>query len=139
MIEYSPAPLDHVIHLLAHSDIHRKFTMEQADKLFIPPVNLRQNIGIFEFGHLVAWASWMFTDREKADRFLNGEYKLTPPDWSSGDVLVFVDFVAPFGHTRKLYRQCRNLFPEYPKAEWRRHKKSRRVNSALKVCSGAVA
>ena len=63
MIEYSPAPLDHVIHLLAHSDIHRKFTMEQADKLFIPPVNLRQNTGIFEFGHLVAWASWVFVER----------------------------------------------------------------------------
>ena len=84
-------------------------------------------------GHLVAWSSWMFTDRAKADKFLDGTYKLRAEDWSSGNVLIFVDFVAPFGDARKLYRKCHIMFPKYPKAEWRRHAKSRRVGSNLKV------
>ena len=130
---FSPAPLDHVIHLLSQSDIYKNFTMSQASKLFVPAVNLRQNVGMFRDGHLVAWSSWMFTDRVKADKFLDGTYKLRAEDWSSGNVLIFVDFVAPFGDARKLYRKCRDLFPDYPRAEWRRHKKSRRVSSDLMV------
>lgn len=129
----SPAPLDHVLALLSQSDIHRKFTVDQVNRCIIPPVNLRQNVGIFDDGVLVAWCSWLFTTRDKADTFLEGEYKFQPHDWSSGNVLVMMDFVAPFGHTRTLYRMCRALFPDYPKAEWRRHAKKRRVGVNLNV------
>lgn len=125
--------LDHIIHLLAHSNIHKDWNVQQVSRLIIPPVNLNQSIGIVEDGYLKAWASWGFLSEKKSDMFLEGKYELQPEDWRSGDVLVFMDFVAPFGHTRKLYRMCRQLFPKYPKAEWRRHTKDRRVYSALKV------
>lgn len=137
MIQYHPAPLDHVIDLLGRSPFYHNFSLAQATRLFIPPVNLRQNIGRFENGYLTGWVSWMFTDREKADKFLDGNHKIMPEDWSSGDVLVFVDFVTPYGHARELYRECRNLFPNYPKAEWRRFKNKKRINSNLRVKDAA--
>jgi cytolysin-activating lysine-acyltransferase len=33
-------------------------------------------------------------------------------DWNSGDLLLFNDFVAPFGHTREILKDLRNL--EWP-------------------------
>lgn len=125
--------LDHVLVLLAHSPTHHYWTIKEVATRIIPPVNLNQSVGIIEDGHLKAWASWGFLSEEKSDKFLNGDYELMPEDWRSGNVLVFMDFVAPYGHTRKLYRMCRNLFPKYPKAEWRRHLKNKRVGVALNV------
>jgi cytolysin-activating lysine-acyltransferase len=125
--------LDHVINLLAQSETHKNWTVEQINRCITPPVNLKQCQGIIEDGKLVAWCSWGFLSDEKSDKFLTGEYRLQPNDWRSGNVLVFMDFVAPFGHTQKLYRMCRNLFPKYPKAEWRRHLKKRRVGAMLNV------
>ena len=122
--------LDHVIHLLAHSDTHRDWDVGQITRC-IPPVNLEQSMGIIEDGYLKAWVSWGFLSEEKADIFLEGDYDIMPDDWRSGNVLVFMDFVAPFGHTRKLSRMCRNLFPDYPKAEWRRHLKQRRFGVSV--------
>ena len=125
--------LDHVIGLLTQSDVHKDWTVCQINRVIVPPVNLNQCVGIFEKGYLVAWASWGFLSEEKSDMFLEGNYRLQPEDWRCGNTLVFMDFVAPFGHTKKLYRMCRNLFPKYPKAEWRRHTKQRRVGSMLDV------
>jgi len=130
---FSPAPLDHVIHLMSQSDVHKNWNMEQVSRIIIPPVNSMQNIGLFRNNQLHDWVSWGFTDREKADMFLDGSYRLQVEDWRSGNVLIFADFITPFGDARKLYRKCRDLFPDYPKAEWRRHKKSRRISSDLMV------
>lgn len=130
-MEYAPAPLDHVISLLQYSENHCNFNVDQINRCIIPPVNLFQNLGMFENGYLKGWCSWMFTSQEKADKFLNGQYLVQPHDWSSGNVLVMMDFIAPFGGARDLMRRCRNLFPDYPKAEWRRHAKKRRFGVNL--------
>jgi len=124
--------LDHVIHLMAQSDTHKTWTVDQITRCIIPPVNLNQCAGIVEDGYLKAWVSWGFLSAEKADIFLDGECKLQPEDWRGGNVLVFMDLIAPFGHARKLSRMCRNLFPDYPKAEWRRHRKQKRVKLNVK-------
>ena len=118
--------LDHVINLLAQSETHHDWTVEQINRCITPPVNLHQSIGVFEDGLLVAWASWAYLSEEMSDMFLEGDYKIQPEDWRSGDVLVFMDCVAPFGHCRRIIRMCRNLFPNQTKAQWRRHQKQRR-------------
>tara|TARA_R110000787_G_scaffold193035_3_gene304578 strand:+ start:3613 stop:3993 length:381 start_codon:yes stop_codon:yes gene_type:complete len=125
--------LDHVIHLMTFSDIHKNWTTEHISRIVIPPVNLEQCIGVVEDGHLLAWASWALMDDKSADKFLDGCYTLEPESWSSGSRLVFIDIIAPFGHTRKIIRMCRNLFPDCPKAEWRRHSKQRRFGAQLHV------
>jgi len=120
--------LDHVILLMSQSDTHQNWTVDQVRRCIIPPVNFNQCAGIVEDGYLMAWVSWGFLSEEKADIFLEGKYSLQPEDWRSGNVLIFMDAIAPFGHMRKLSRMCRNLFPDYPKAEWRRHRKQKRVS-----------
>ena len=122
--------LDHVLHLLSQSETHREWRINQITRCIIPPVNLNQYVGIVENGYLVAWCSWAFMDKESGDKFLNGDYSMQPDRWSSGDRLVFMDFVAPFGHTKKLTRIVKQQFPNYKKAEWRRHLKQRRFGVA---------
>lgn len=123
--------LDHVLVLLSQSETHRDWTVQQITRCIIPPVNLNQCVGIFEDGYLKAWASWGFLSEEKADKFLEGEYRLQPEDWRSGQRLVMMDFIAPFQHTTELVKIVRQLFPDYPKAEWRRHTKQRRFGVAV--------
>ena len=120
--------LDHVINLLAQSENYKGFTVGQINRCIVPPVNLQQCAGVFENGHLVGWCSWAFLSKEKADIFLEGSYKIQPGDWRSGNVLVIMDFVAPFGDMRKLYKLCRSFFPQKIKVSWRRHSKERRVS-----------
>ena len=119
--------LDQVIHLLSQSETHKDFNVEQISRCIIPPVNLQQCAGLFEDGYLTGWCSWAYLSEEKADIFLEGNYKIQPDDWRSGNVLVFMDFVAPFGNFRNLYTLCRSIFPKNIKVSWRRHTKQRRV------------
>lgn len=125
--------LDHVLYLLEQSPNHVNFNIKNVNDRIIPPLYLNQHVGFIEDGLLVAWASWAFMSRDKADIFLDGQLDVRPDDWSSGDVPVFMDFVAPYGHARKLYRKCRDLFPDIAKAEWRRHTKNKRVGVVLNV------
>jgi len=125
--------LDQVIYLMTFSDFHRDFTTDQISRCIIPPVNLNQCAGLVENGYLTAWVSWAFMDDKSADKFLEGEYTMEPSSWSSGERLVFMDCIAPFGQARQLMRLCRQLFPDYPKAEWRRHLKQRRVGVMVNV------
>jgi len=92
-----------------------------------------QYITLYDEDKIVGFASWGFISQEKAGMFLDGEYELAPEDWRSGDVLIFMDFIAPFGHTIKLTRALRNLFPDTTKAEWRRHTQNKRVGVNIRV------
>jgi cytolysin-activating lysine-acyltransferase len=123
--------LSHVIHLMSLTDTYKVWTADQINRCVVPPVNLHQCTGIFEDGYLVAWVSWAWMDRENASKFLDGCYTMSPESWSSGDELVFMDCIAPFGHVRELMRICRQLFPHYNKAQWRRHIKEKRVGVNL--------
>jgi cytolysin-activating lysine-acyltransferase len=123
--------LDQVIHLMSQTETYRDWTVDQVSRCIIPAVNLNQCTGIVEDGYLVAWVSWAFMDEENGDKFLDGNYTMQPESWSSGDRLVMMDFIAPFQHTPQLVKIVRQLFPDYPKAEWRRHIKQKRVGVKL--------
>ena len=125
--------LDSVIHLMTFSDVHKSWTVEQVNRCITPPINLQQCAGIVEGGNLVAWVSWAFMDDNTGDKFLDGLYSMKPDSWSSGERLILMDFIAPFGHTKKLVKIVRRLFPKQTKAEWRRHLKQRRFGVACNV------
>ncbi|GHB50668.1 hypothetical protein GCM10007094_44720 [Pseudovibrio japonicus] len=43
---------------------------------------------------------------------MSGDYNLQPEDWTDGDQLWCIDFLAPFGHGRQILRDLRsNIFP----------------------------
>ena len=67
-----------------------------------------------------------------AEAFLRDEYKLRPDDWCAGERLVFMDFIAPFGHALKLYGQLRRTFQTVPahalpEAAWARFAKNGKI------------
>lgn len=121
--------LDSVVVLLSQTSTYCNWTVKQICNNIIPPIYLKQYVGIIEDKQLKAWVTWAFLSKETSELFLDGKYKLQPKDWHSGTYLVFMDFVAPYGHTKKLHRLCYNIFKDYPyrKVRWRRHIKNKRV------------
>ena len=118
--------IDPVLGLMLHSKLHRNYTIEQINRLVMPPVNLNQNLALYEGRCLVAWSSWAFMDERLADKFLDSNHKMQPEDWCSGEFLVVMDYVAPFGHAKKLYRAMRDLFKDQKQGAWVRHTKGHR-------------
>ena len=117
--------IPHVLSLMADSESHSGFTVPQIIRCILPPLYLGQHTGIVEDDRLQAWCSWAFMTPEKADAFLDGNYRIQSGDWAEGTTLVFMDFIAPYGHARKLYRECRRLFGTQP-AGWIRHTKGKK-------------
>lgn len=127
--------LEQVLHLMHCSPHHRAYTVDTVLRCVMPPLHLDQNTGIERDGHLMAWASWAWMTPDKAEAFLGDEYKIQPGDWRSGERLVIMDFIAPFGDARALHRTLRNLFATIPTdilpgATWVRFAKHGKIGAA---------
>lgn len=119
--------IEQVLWLLANSENHNKWTPQQLLRIIIPPLKLGQYAYITDGNKVAGWCSWAFMDSETAEAFLNNEHKLQPGDWQSGGELVFVDFIAPWGHAKALTRHIREIFKDHEQAAWIRHAKDKRV------------
>ena len=124
-----------VLALMLSSDHHCRYTVDTVMRCIVPPIHLGQHIGVERNGRFVAWASWAWLTPSKAEAFLAGDYNIQPGDWRSGDTLVFMDFIAPDGDARALYRTLRNLFATIPAdivpgAAWVRFTKHGRIGVA---------
>lgn len=118
--------IDHVLLLMSSSDFYCRYSVEQVVRTIFPPLHLKQHTGIVENGRLVAWCSWAFMSEDKKQQFMTAEYRVQPADWRSGKELVFMDFIAPYGHARQLCRDVRGLFQNYEGAVWLRRPKNNR-------------
>jgi hypothetical protein len=60
----------------------------------------------------VAFVTWSNIIEATKDKLVNQDGQMQWDDWNSGDLLLFNDFVAPFGHTREILKDLRSL--EWP-------------------------
>jgi len=60
-------------------------------------MQLRQFRVLSHQGALLGYASWAYLDQESEQRFEQGDRRLRPQDWKSGDRPWLIDFIAPFG------------------------------------------
>lgn len=121
--------LENVLRLMCASPHHRTYTVETVMRCVAPPLDLGQHSALIRDGRLVAWASWAWMAPEKAEAFLNDDHAIRPHDWCAGERLVFMDFIAPYGHALKLYGQLRPTFKDVPAhivptASWTRFAKN---------------
>lgn len=101
--------LAHVIDLMGHSPIHKKWFIEDIFRLILPPIRLNQAVYHVEGGRLLGFGTFALLTQEKAHAFLEKKYRIQPEDFRSGECPVLLDAIAPFGHASKITRKMRTV------------------------------
>ena len=98
-------------YLLAFSDLHRKYLINDIGVMFFPPIDLNQ-FRIYKVNDdPVAFVTWAYLTKECEGRYLSGEYSLAFDDWKAGDRGWVMDFLAPFGHAKSVLSDLKtNVF-----------------------------
>lgn len=66
--------------------------------MVLPAILLNQYRLFNADGKVVAFAAWAYLSEEVEKRLQEGEPRLAPVEWKSGDRLWLIDLFAPFGH-----------------------------------------
>ncbi|MGV2018160.1 toxin-activating lysine-acyltransferase [Agrobacterium sp. 22-223-1] len=105
--------LGELVYLMLASDLHRKYFINDIGSVFFPPIDLNQFRIYHRNGGPVGFVTWASLSKEIEDRYLNTNYILRPDDWGSGDRILFMDLIAPFGDGKNIVRDLRkNVFPD---------------------------
>lgn len=100
--------LGSVVWLWMHSPSHRNMPLHTLSALLLPAIKHRQFILVVEAGRAVFYISWANLSLEAEKRYLQQHPTQMPvEDWSSGDRMWVLDWVAPFGHTSVVNRLLR--------------------------------
>lgn len=106
------AVLGSVVWLWFHSQEHRDIPLACLADTSMPFISRGQYLLISEAQRPAAMLSWAWFDETAERRYLTQPFLGRPEsDWFSGDRLWFMDWVAPFGHSREMSRLLlRELF-----------------------------
>lgn len=107
--------LGFIARLMMKSDVHRRWTIGDFNRLVVPPVSLGQYI---VFRDPNCYVSWGLFSEDVVDGFRNRSRKLMPGDWDSGNEFVFVDFICPDGGVLQRMKQVRAALPHVPYAKF---------------------
>ncbi|MET0100888.1 MAG: toxin-activating lysine-acyltransferase [Sedimenticola sp.] len=105
--------LGEMVSLMLQSTLHRSYLINDIGAVILPAINANQfRVYRSEKGPVgfVTWA-WLTEPVEK--KYVSGKYNLRPEDWAGGDRGWVIDFIAPFGHTKKIVHDLKhNVFPD---------------------------
>jgi len=101
------------IWLWMHSKSHRDAPLHMLSALLLPAIKYRQFVLVSENTKPVFYMSWANLSLEAEQRYLYNPPQCMPEDdWTSGERIWVLDWVAPFGHTRAMKSLvARRLFP----------------------------
>lgn len=89
--------------LWMHSNSHRDFPLHALPVLLLPAIKKRQFVFATESDQPVFYMSWAHFSLDAEKRYLAHSPLLMPDfDWNCGDRMWILDWVAPFGHSKKL-------------------------------------
>lgn len=99
--------------LWMHSAEHRDVPLLLLSTLLLPALKNAQFVLASENGKPVFYLSWAWLSAEAETRYLSQPpQSMRIEDWTSGDRLWLLDWIAPFGHTRTMRTLIgRRLFP----------------------------
>ena len=99
--------------LMIDSPMHQHFFLADMKWLVIPPIHLRQFRIFRRDNHPFAYVSWAMLSEEAGERLKQGNHRLRPDEWRSGDQAWIIDLIAPFGgHEEVLKDLKRNVFQD---------------------------
>jgi cytolysin-activating lysine-acyltransferase len=89
--------------LWMHSAAHHDAPLYLLSALLLPALKTRQFVLASENGKPVFYLSWARLSEQAERRYLANPPQCMPAsDWISGDRRWLLDWIAPFGHTRRL-------------------------------------
>jgi cytolysin-activating lysine-acyltransferase len=99
--------------LLLLSPVHRKFQVRDIADIILPAIDLGQyRIYRNAKRQPIAFVTWGYFDEKTEQEYLNGKTVLSEKELKSGDILYMLDFIAPYGHAKKVINDLRsNVFP----------------------------
>ena len=99
--------------LMIDSPMHQHFFLADMKWLVIPPIHLRQFRIFRRDNHPFAYVSWAMLSEEAGERLKQGNHRLRPDEWRSGNQAWIIDMIAPFGgHEEVLKDLKRNVFKD---------------------------
>lgn len=117
--------------LWMHSSEHRDAPLQVLSTLLLPAIKTGQFILMVENAKPVFFLSWAMLNEEAESRYLNNPpHCMREADWNSGERMWILDWIAPFGHSRKMKRLLeRDLFPQ----RWMRYLHHRGNQRGLRI------
>jgi hemolysin-activating ACP:hemolysin acyltransferase len=101
MINDTKNDLEKILSILSTSPIHKKYTIEDINRLVIPPLKLNQYIIYEEDGSPKFYLSWAFFSPEVNQKYVTENYRLQEDDWNSGDICWLINVVSSNNNTIK--------------------------------------
>lgn len=95
--------LGSTVWLWMNSQNHHELPLHTLSAALLPAIKTRQFILVSENDQPIFFMSWANLSDEAEARYLDTHQLLMKPeDWDSGERMWIIDWVAPFGHTRKI-------------------------------------
>ncbi|MEM6452347.1 MAG: toxin-activating lysine-acyltransferase [Cyanobacteria bacterium P01_D01_bin.105] len=99
--------LGSIVCLMQYSPLHRQYSIADLEECFIPSL-LHNQFRYYEInGAPIGFVNWAWLNEESEEKFQTGDYELALDEWVGGSSLWFPEFVAPFGHARKIVADLR--------------------------------
>ncbi len=101
--------------LLAHSEMHRHFTVVDIADILMPPIILDQyRIYTTENGTAIGFVCWGMLSSAAEHKLVRSRDVLDFPDWRSGQQPFVTDFIAQFGHAAVIVKDLKkHIFPDH--------------------------
>lgn len=106
-IQRDPNVYASAVLLMQRSPRHRHLFIADLEWSLLPPLALGQARLFHKDGLPVAFATWAFVSEEVEERLQQGQMRLKPGEWKSGDSCWLIDLVSPGGGAKELLRTLR--------------------------------
>jgi cytolysin-activating lysine-acyltransferase len=100
-------PVGAAIRLMILSDLHRRWTVSDLDRLIVPPIEMGQCLFAIKERSPIAFVSWALFSEEVSMVFANHMRPLRREDWQSGTQLWIIDFIGTFGFVPEIVQMLR--------------------------------
>lgn len=99
--------------LYSQSKLHQSWNIGSIQQWLVPPILTRQVRLYRDGGKPFAFVTWAWLTKEIEEAYVLDTRSLQPKNWRSGDRGWIIDWVAPFGGSRRIASDLKNnVFPD---------------------------
>jgi cytolysin-activating lysine-acyltransferase len=97
--------------LLNQSPDHRLYTLAEFNHYAVFPILHNKMVIHYEGERPVGLVTWCWLDSEQSQLFLDEQYNPEEVDYarSTGEQLWVIEFIAPYGHAMRIFRDMISL------------------------------
>ena len=102
------------LQLFINSSIYNRYRLKDINTYLVLPVNNNKIRIFYQQDQPIGLITWCWLSTTKSNLFLDDKYNPSEEDYKqdTSDKLWGMEFIAPFGHTRKMMRSIRKTTTE---------------------------